>query len=58
MLRLCLQKAVKEVFAYMEDLVMPEGLTLRPPDPDPPLGGYEEDNPLTNKTDDKQVTHT
>lgn len=36
------QKAVKEVFAYMEDSVLPEGLTLRPPDP--PVFSEEEEN--------------
>lgn len=37
------QKAVKEVFAYKEDSVMPEGLTLRPPDP-PIFSGDEAGN--------------
>lgn len=39
------------MFAYMEDLVLPEGLTLRPPDP--PFDDHLP--PTTNKQVWKQV---
>ncbi len=37
----------------MEDLVLPEGLTLRPPDPDLPPDSNQQDNALA--TTNKQV---
>lgn len=42
------QKAVKEVFAYMKDFVMPDGLTVKPPDP-PMVSGEENEGIATNK---------
>ena len=47
-LPLVFQKAVKEVAAYVEESVVPEGLTLRPPEP--PVDSDEE------VTTEKQVS--